>query len=196
MTKIYFYKLIVDDGGARCVENGLLSLAICKPMIRRTAKNGDVVIGFAANSLHADNRLIYVARVNEKLENGATTSQANTTVARIAFTSGRVIASRNGSGRSIMAFCGIWFMTLANIRIIRARTRCYLGTFAISAHRGLMLTRKRFRPWGRPWRRLAGGTVCIMTRSCWTNWRGLPRGVALWIALAFRASRRVSRAAG
>ena len=70
MPKIYFYKLIVDDGGAPCVENGLLSLSICKPMIRLTAEDGNIIIGFAANSLHADNRLIYVARVNEKLENG------------------------------------------------------------------------------------------------------------------------------
>ncbi len=70
MSKIYFYKLTVDDGGAPCVERGLLSLSICKPMIRRTAEKEDIVIGFAANSLSADNRLIYVARVNEKLEKG------------------------------------------------------------------------------------------------------------------------------
>lgn len=70
MPKIYFYKLTVDDGGAPCVEKQLLSLSICKPMLRRTAEKDDIVIGFAANSLHADNRLIYVARVNEKLENG------------------------------------------------------------------------------------------------------------------------------
>jgi hypothetical protein len=70
MPKIYFYKLTVDDGGAPCVEKELLSLSICKPMLRRTAEKEDIVIGFAANSLHADNRLIYVARVNEKLENG------------------------------------------------------------------------------------------------------------------------------
>jgi len=70
MPTIYFYKLTVDDGGAPCVEKGLLSLSICKPMLRRTAEKGDIVMGIAANSLHADNRLIYVARVNEKLENG------------------------------------------------------------------------------------------------------------------------------
>jgi hypothetical protein len=70
MPRIYFYKLIVDDGGAPCVESGLLSLAICKPMIRSTAAKNDIIIGFAANSLHADNRLIYVARVNNKLVNG------------------------------------------------------------------------------------------------------------------------------
>jgi hypothetical protein len=70
MPKIYFYKLTADNGGAPCVQNGLLSLAICKPMIRRTADEQNIVIGFAANSLHPDNRLIYVARVNGKLCNG------------------------------------------------------------------------------------------------------------------------------
>src|SRR5689334_11346460 len=76
MPKIYFYKLTVDDGGAPCVTSKLLSLAICKPMIRGTAEVGDLVIGFAANSLHADNRLIYVARVTKKLMNGDYFKQA------------------------------------------------------------------------------------------------------------------------
>lgn len=70
MPKIYFYKLKVDDGGAPCVQDGLLSLAICKPMLRRTADVGDIILGFAANSLHPDNRLIYVAEVTERLDDG------------------------------------------------------------------------------------------------------------------------------
>ena len=70
MAKIYFYKLIVDDGGAPCVTPSLLSLAICKPMIRATAEVGNLIIGFAANSLWSDNRIIYVARVTDRLENG------------------------------------------------------------------------------------------------------------------------------
>lgn len=70
MERIYFYKLTADSGGAPCVEHNLLSLAICKPMIRSTAKRGDVIFGFAANSLHPDNRLVYIARVTEKTENG------------------------------------------------------------------------------------------------------------------------------
>jgi len=40
MARIYFYKLTTDDGGAPCVQDGLLSLAICKPMIRGTAEVG------------------------------------------------------------------------------------------------------------------------------------------------------------
>lgn len=70
MAKYYFYKLTHDNGGAPCVQNGLLSLAICKPKIRSTADIGDIILGFAANSLHSDNRLLYVARVTKKLVAG------------------------------------------------------------------------------------------------------------------------------
>src|SRR4051794_10418360 len=70
MERIYFYKLTADNGGAPCVEDGLLSLAICKPAIRSTARPGDVIFGFSANSLHPDNRLIYVARVTDKSIDG------------------------------------------------------------------------------------------------------------------------------
>lgn len=70
MPNIYFYKMTADNGGAPCVDGGLLSLAICKPMIRSTADVGDLLFGFAANSLHRDNCLIYVARVTRKESGG------------------------------------------------------------------------------------------------------------------------------
>jgi len=70
MPRIYFYKLTADNGGAPCVQDGLLSLAICKPMIRTTAELEDVIFGFAANSLHRANRLIYIARIGKKVCNG------------------------------------------------------------------------------------------------------------------------------
>ncbi len=70
MSRIFFYKLAADSNGAPCIDNGLLTLAICKPMIRRVAKRGDLIFGFAANSLHRDNRLIYIARVTVKLCDG------------------------------------------------------------------------------------------------------------------------------
>jgi hypothetical protein len=66
MRRIYFYKLIVDNGGAPCIRGGLLSLAICKPMIRSTAEPGDLIFGFAAGSLDRNNRLIYIARITSK----------------------------------------------------------------------------------------------------------------------------------
>jgi Nucleotide modification associated domain 2 len=67
MKRIYFYKMTTDDGGAPHVLDDVLSLAICKPMIRRTAQPGDLILGFAANVMDPNNRLIYVARVAEKL---------------------------------------------------------------------------------------------------------------------------------
>lgn len=69
--RIYYYKLTADNGGAPCVQEGLLSLAICKPMIRSTAECCDLIFGFAANSLAPNNRLIYIARVTDKNRNGA-----------------------------------------------------------------------------------------------------------------------------
>jgi cephalosporin hydroxylase len=67
-TKIYYYKMIVDNGGAPCVQDELLSLAICKPRIRSTINIGDFIIGFGSNAL--DNKLIYIAQVTGKLLNG------------------------------------------------------------------------------------------------------------------------------
>lgn len=70
MNRIYIYKLTVDAGAAPCVHRGVLSLAICKPTIRRVATKGDLIFGFTANSLDKRNRLIYAARITEKLCNG------------------------------------------------------------------------------------------------------------------------------
>jgi len=67
---IFFYKMTHDSGAAPCVAQGLLSLAICKPMIRTSADEGDLVFGFAANSLRKDNALIYIARVTAVARNG------------------------------------------------------------------------------------------------------------------------------
>jgi hypothetical protein len=68
MAKVYVYKMIVDSGGAPCVKNGILSLAICKPAIRSTARRGNIVLGFAATSLYSDNRLVYMAKVTKRLD--------------------------------------------------------------------------------------------------------------------------------
>jgi hypothetical protein len=70
VPRVYFYKLIADNGGAPCVQDDLLSLAICKPMIRSMAERDDLIFGFAAKSLHTDNRLLYIARVTAKVRNG------------------------------------------------------------------------------------------------------------------------------
>lgn len=74
-SKIYFYKMTVDSGAAPRVQRNLLSLAICKPVIRRTAKEGDLVFAFEANRFkrdkpHTDNCLVYIAEVTKKLTDG------------------------------------------------------------------------------------------------------------------------------
>jgi hypothetical protein len=66
---IYVYKMVADNGGAPCVVGGLLSLAICKPKIRRTAGKGALVFGFGGKGY--EERLIYIARVTAKLEGAA-----------------------------------------------------------------------------------------------------------------------------
>ena len=68
MEKIYFYKMTTDSGGAPCVGEGKLSLAICKPSIRRTAREGDIVLGFGGRDL--GEKLIYVARVATVVRDG------------------------------------------------------------------------------------------------------------------------------
>jgi|HubBroStandDraft_2_1064218.scaffolds.fasta_scaffold182939_2 hypothetical protein len=68
MQKVYIYKMIVDDGGAPCVRDGILSLAICKPAIRSVARRGSILLGFAGKGLYADNCLVYAAKVSEHLD--------------------------------------------------------------------------------------------------------------------------------
>jgi hypothetical protein len=68
MSRIYIYKMTTDDGGAPCVRDDLLTLAICKPAIRSVAKRGDLILAFAGNELYRDNCLIYAARVTDNLD--------------------------------------------------------------------------------------------------------------------------------
>ena len=63
MTPIYFYKMTADNFGAPHVANNMLTLAICKPDIRRTAPKGSLIFGFAGNCMGRDNALLYAAIV-------------------------------------------------------------------------------------------------------------------------------------
>src|SRR6266699_3508357 len=67
--EIYVYKMTGDNGGAPCVAGNLLSLAICKPKIRRTAGKESLVFGFGGKRF--EERLIYIAQVTAKLEGDA-----------------------------------------------------------------------------------------------------------------------------
>ena len=85
-TKIYFYKMTTDNGGAPCVQNGLLSLAICKRMIRRTAKEENIIIGFGGKK-NLGEKLIYVAEIEKVEINGVSYFQIRSLkTGRIVFT--------------------------------------------------------------------------------------------------------------
>ena len=77
--RTYLYKLTSDRGGAPCAtppepgHEAILTLAICKPAIRRTAQPGDRILGITSHSLA--NRegyplcaVIYAAIVHEGIE--------------------------------------------------------------------------------------------------------------------------------
>jgi len=68
MSELYIYKLTSDDGGAPCIRDAMLSLAICKPAIRSVAGRGSVIFGFAGNDLYRANCLVYAAKVTETLD--------------------------------------------------------------------------------------------------------------------------------
>ena len=69
--RIYVYKCVVDDGGAPCVDDGLLTLTICKPYVRRTARKGDLIFAFGSNRNETPpNRLVYIAEVSRRLPEG------------------------------------------------------------------------------------------------------------------------------
>ena len=77
--RTYLNKLTSDRGGAPCAvppgpdEEALLTLAICKPAIRRTAQPGDRIVGVTSHSLaHSDGyplvSVIYAAIVSDGLD--------------------------------------------------------------------------------------------------------------------------------
>lgn len=72
--RTYLYKLTSDRGGAPCAppprpgDDPLLTLSICKPAIRRTAKPGDRILGITSRALQLSDgyplaAVIYAARV-------------------------------------------------------------------------------------------------------------------------------------
>ncbi len=69
--RIVSYKLVVDSGFAPNPFGSTLTLATCKPDIRKNRKVGDWIAGFTSKGLSGDvvgsERLIYLMRVGEKL---------------------------------------------------------------------------------------------------------------------------------
>lgn len=65
MAKGYSYVVARDFGFAPNPFNGFLTLATCKPKIRKWAQVGDFVIGNANKQLN--NKLIYMMKVTKKI---------------------------------------------------------------------------------------------------------------------------------
>lgn len=69
--RIVSYKLVVDSGFAPNPFGSTLTLATCKPDIRKNRKVGDWIAGFTSKGLAEDNigseRLIYLMRIGEKI---------------------------------------------------------------------------------------------------------------------------------
>jgi len=66
MMRLYSYIVAVDDGFAPCPMPGLCSLACCKPMIRRLARQGDWVMGTMPKE-RGEGRLVYLMQVGRVL---------------------------------------------------------------------------------------------------------------------------------
>lgn len=70
MSRLFTYTIRTDAGSAPNPFNGMCSLAICKPKIRRVAKRGDWVAGLgSASSPSGDlsGHLVYAMKVDEVL---------------------------------------------------------------------------------------------------------------------------------
>ena len=61
------YIIAIDNGGAPNVENGVLTMAICKPIIRRCARIGDYLVGIGGEALKLGSRttkqIIFIAKI-------------------------------------------------------------------------------------------------------------------------------------
>lgn len=70
--RLFSYKMINDSGFAPNPFHGFMTLANCKPGIRRSKKIGDWIAGFTSKELSGDvvgdERLIYLMKVTDKID--------------------------------------------------------------------------------------------------------------------------------
>lgn len=67
MSKVYIYVVRYDFGFAPNPFGGVCTLACCMPVIRRTARQGDWLIGMGGRDLKATGRCIYAMRVTGEM---------------------------------------------------------------------------------------------------------------------------------
>jgi len=80
MPRLFSYTIPIDDGAAPNPFNGMCSLAICKPGIRRVARPDDWVAGLGSKNAPSGDlscRLVYAMRVHEVLSLQEYNRQAN-----------------------------------------------------------------------------------------------------------------------
>lgn len=65
--KLYKYVITRDFGFAPNPYYGYCTLATCKPQIRHSAQIGDWVMAFGGKDTIANNKLVYIMKVSEKL---------------------------------------------------------------------------------------------------------------------------------
>jgi hypothetical protein len=64
----YSYILAVDNGGAPNVEDGIFTLAICKPRIRKYIRIGNYLVGIGGEALKLGTKrkqIIFIAKITE-----------------------------------------------------------------------------------------------------------------------------------
>ena len=70
--RLYSYVLAVDDGAAPNPFGGVCTLTICKPAIRRTAEEGDWIVGLGPTNgpdgQDLSHHIIYAMRVSRKMK--------------------------------------------------------------------------------------------------------------------------------
>lgn len=64
---VFSYCLLFDNGAAPNPFWGLCTLAICKPVIRRTAQVGDWVLGTGSKEYGLENQMIYAMKITNVL---------------------------------------------------------------------------------------------------------------------------------
>ncbi|WP_296271756.1 hypothetical protein [Pseudomonas sp. UBA6323] len=67
MPKIYSYVIVHDSGFAPNPYGGVCTLATCKPVIRRTAKIGDWLVGTGSTTKGFSGKVIYAAQIDTVL---------------------------------------------------------------------------------------------------------------------------------
>ena len=68
MNSIFKYVITHDEGKAPCVDNGLLTLCICKPKIRRVAVPGDWVIATGSKvRVSKTPKIVFAAKITKKI---------------------------------------------------------------------------------------------------------------------------------